>query len=179
MSEDEERDRLAGWAMPSEAVLRDIERGQRFFREHEAVIRQVQEAQQYFRGYKSLMRQIELIRPLIQYSEPMIRQIKLIQPMIEQVQPMVQAAQQFARTGVWPIRPFQARVVGMVDAAVLELQTARVEVVAHPVTIEIARPAAIVGTGSVSLPPMCAAGQGTVENPPSGKPSGASGGSSP
>ena len=145
MSEDEERDRLAGWAMPSEAVLRDIERGQRFFREHEAVI----------------------------------RQIKLIQPMIEQVQPMVQAAQQFARAGVWPIRPFQARVVGMVDAAVLELQTARVEVVAHPVTIEIARPAAIVGTGSVSLPPMRAAGQGTVENPPSGKPSGASGGSSP
>jgi hypothetical protein len=165
MSEDEEPDRLPELAMPSEAVRREIEQAQQFFRDNEPMIRQVQEAQRLFREHEPLIRQIQ---PVIQAHAALWQQI----------QPMVQAAQWFARDAQWAQigggavgLPFSLRVAMTVDAGIHELvPVARdVAVVGVPGTISVeAATGEVTGTGSVAPPPMRAVGQGTVEKRPAG-----------
>jgi hypothetical protein len=128
MSEDKEPDRLAELVMPSEAVRREMEQAQQFYRDNQLMIRQVQEAQRFFREHESLIRQI--------------RQIQQLQPVIQghvamwrQIEPIVQAAQQFvrdarrARTSCGPVLPFAQWVALAVDASIRELMPPREPVV--------------------------------------------------
>ena len=98
-----------------------------------------------------------------------------------QVESIVQAAEQFAAGG--PARPLAQRITRAVDAGLHELLAAPLHAVAHPVTLEVSvaipTPTVITGSGGVALPRMSFGGQGTVQNPPPAKPSGASGRSSP
>jgi hypothetical protein len=93
-----------------------------------------------------------------------------------QIEPLVQAAEQFvrdsrqAKTSGGPALPLAQRMALAVDAGLRELLPARMDADVRPVTIEVsvAFPAVIVASGGLVLSPMSIAGQGTVEDRPSG-----------
>jgi hypothetical protein len=167
MSENEEQDESAELVMPREAVRREIELVQQFYRDNEPMIQQVQEAQRFFREHESVIRQVQQLQPVIQ-AHAELRQ---------QIEPIVQAAQRLIRDVQWPGTsgtfrlPVSLRMALAADAGIGQLvPVARDVVVAGvPAMIRVeAPPGEVSGTGSAALPPMKAAGQGTVEKRPTG-----------
>ena len=92
---------------------------------------QIQEIAQVIRENHPLILQMQQVAQVIRENHPLILQMQQVAQVIQDnvalrchVEPIVQAAVRFARPGIWPVPPFEQRVVSVVDAAMRELTAA-------------------------------------------------------
>jgi hypothetical protein len=156
MSEDNDPNRLTELAMPGEAVQREIEWAQQFFRDNEAAIRQVQEAHWFFRDHEYLIRQVGEAQRFLREHEVLARQL-------------VQTAERFA--DLWPSWALQQLLVRTVGTAIGEFTAPGP--VAHRRTASLTVTPVMTATARVTpgsdlmVEDAASTRDGTVENPPS------------
>jgi hypothetical protein len=173
MSEDNDPSRLAELAMPSEAVQREIERAQQFFRDNEAAIRQVQEAQRFLLD-RDLVLQIQEAQRFFQ-DHGLIRQVGEAQRFLREhevvARQLVQTAERFA--DLWPSWALQQLLVRTVGTVMGEFTAPGL--VAHRRTASLAVTPVITATARVTPGSDLTVQQApstrdvTVENLPSGQ----------
>jgi hypothetical protein len=121
MSESEEPDRQAELAIPSEFMIREMERAQRMMRYYQPQIRQIEQAQRLFRKNEHLIRHAQQAQRFFQENERLIRQ----------AQEVAQAAELFARIANWPkinigpALPYPLRLAYAMDGQMRELLSPR------------------------------------------------------
>lgn len=90
MSKSEEPDRLAELAIPSEFMIREMERAQRMMRYYQP---QIEQAQRMLRDYEPLIRQIQQAQSLMRGSQAIWRQIEpIIRRALDRVAVWMEAA---------------------------------------------------------------------------------------
>ena len=202
MSEDEEQDRAAegGQALLHETDLINqagetmrrhadlINQGPEVMRRHTETVGQadgatrlqIQQVGQFIRDNNPLVLQLQEVAQIIRNYNPLTLQIQQVAQIIRdsaalrcQVEPIIQAAEWFARPGIWPVPPFEQRVVSVVDAAMRELTppgpVAHQRTASLTVTPVMAATATVTASLDLTLRPAPSAGHGTVENRPSGQ----------
>jgi uncharacterized protein YeeX (DUF496 family) len=163
-----------------EAMRLQIQQVGQFVRDNNPLILQIQQVAQIIRDNNPLVLQLQQVGQFVRDNNPLILQIQQVAQIIRdntalrcQVEPIVQAAERFARPGIWPVPPFEQRLVSVVDAASREVTPPGP--VAHQRTASLTLTPVIAATATVTASldptrrPAPSAGRGTVANPPSGQ----------
>jgi len=165
----------------ADAAMRlQIQQVGEFLRDNNPLVLQLQEVAQILRDHNPVTLQLQRVGQIIRDNNPLILQIQQVVEIIRnmpallcQVEPMVQASERFARSGGWPVPPFEQRLVSVVDAVLRDVTPPGP--VAHQRTASLAVTSVIAATATVTASsdptPRSApsAGRGTMENPLSGQ----------